>query len=54
MPTPTLDQPRTVLREVLDDYVPPPVSQEAIERRRIFVQGYGVADFDDTAISTIQ
>jgi hypothetical protein len=45
----TLDQSGTVFREVLDDDIPAPVSEEPIERRFILVLGDVVTDLNDTA-----
>lgn len=50
----TLDQSGTVLGKVLDDNIPPTIPEKPVQRRFLFVLRYRVANFDDTAIATVQ
>lgn len=50
----TLDQARQPLRHVSQDDLPPPVLQEAIQRRRLLVVVDGIAHLGHPAGATIE
>jgi hypothetical protein len=50
----TLHQPRTILRQVLDNDIPAPVSEKPVQRRFFLVLGNVVAGLDDAASAAAQ
>lgn len=49
----TFDQPGRVVWDIAENHFPPPVLQEAIERRRFFVGVDGIADVGHTTSAAI-
>lgn len=50
----SLDQPRTVVWQVLDNHIPPSVFKEAVEGRGLVVLVDGIANFDNAAGSSAE
>ena len=50
---PTLQQPRGAVRHIFDEHLPPPIYDEAVQRRLLFIPGDRNARLVDTALSVL-
>lgn len=50
----TFNKPRAILGHILQNYVPPPISEKAIQWRRLFVFRDSIASLNNATISALK